>query len=93
MNNSALDNAIYQFDLQGEAQTIYTQNLLLISIHASFSENYLLSVLEFSENSNLHLFFSEKPISIVALERTNISAIKFVFSVNIQAKMCLFLFN
>ena len=58
-----------------------------ISIHASFSENYLLSVLEFSENANL--LFSEKPIPIVPLERTNISTIKLIkleFSVNIQAK-------
>ena len=66
------------------------QNLLSISIHASFSENYLLSVLEFSENDNL--LFSEKPIPIVPLERTNISTMKLTkleFSVNIQAKMCL----
>ena len=33
----------------------------------AFSENYLLSFLEFSENANL--LFSEKPISIVPLEQ------------------------
>ena len=63
------------------------QNLLSISFHGSFSENYLLSVLEFSENANL--LFSEKPIPIVPLERTNISTMKLIkleFSVNIQAK-------
>ena len=64
------------------------QNLLSIFIHASFSENYLLSVLEFSENANL-LFSEKKTIPIVPLECTNISTMKLIkleFSVNIQAK-------